>query len=206
MYCAQNLKLLHNLQSLYSPLSYHSLHSLLCYSHSLQSPHPIHFLHFLLPLGHCVDYVEPLKTAFREKRFVVREFTYDAAKAGGLDGQIQAASVEVQEVHTNIVHWCKAHFGEVYSGWIHLKVIRGFIESVLRYGLPLDFLPVFIEPNMKREKQLKVALADTISRLRPELAKKAAIDAEEDEDDTDNLPFVCQKFSVIGSGASSEGK
>lgn len=153
-----------------------------------------------------MDYVEPIKTAFREKRFVVREFTYDAAKAGGLDGLIQAANLEVQEVHTNIVRWCKTRFGEVYSGWIHLKVIRGFIESVLRYGLPLDFLPVFIEPNMKREKQLKAALADTISRLRPELTKKAALDAEEDDDDTDNLPFVCQKFTVIGSSASSEGK
>jgi hypothetical protein len=78
-----------------------------------------------------------------------------------------------------------------------LKVIRGFIESVLRYGLPLDFLPVFIEPNMKKEKQLKTALAEIISRLRPELAKKAEVDAEEDEEDAENLPFVCQKFSGI---------
>ena len=29
---------------------------------------------------------------------------------------------------------------------------------MLRYGLPLDFLPVFVEPNMKREKALKVRI------------------------------------------------
>jgi V-type H+-transporting ATPase subunit C len=142
-----------------------------------------------------VDYVEPLKSAFREKRFVIREFIYDPSKAGGLDGQIEKANTECQQVHQTIVRWCQAHFGEVYSGWVHLKVIRGFIESVLRYGLPLDFLPVFIEPNMKKEKQLKTALAEIISRLRPELAKKAEVDAEEDEEDAENLPFVCQKFS-----------
>jgi V-type H+-transporting ATPase subunit C len=146
-----------------------------------------------------VDYVEPLKSAFREKRFVIREFVYDPSKAGGLDGQIDKASTECQQVHQTIGRWCQAHFGEVYSGWIHLKVIRGFIESVLRYGLPLDFLPVFIEPNMKKEKQLKTALAEIISRLRPELTKKAELDAEEDEEDAENLPFVCQKFSGITS-------
>ena len=43
-------------------------------------------------------------------------------------------------------------------------MVRGFIESVLRYGLPLDFLPVFVEPNMKREKALKVSVvADAIT-------------------------------------------
>jgi V-type H+-transporting ATPase subunit C len=153
-------------------------------------------------LGKSVNYIEPLKTAFREKRFVMREFSYDAAKAGGLDGQIATADTEVKQVHHTIERWCLAHFGEVYSGWVHLKVIRGFIESVLRYGLPLDFLPVFIEPNMKREKQLKIALADTISRLRPELTKKADAETEEDEEDSENLPFVCQKFAVIGASAT----
>ena len=152
--------------------------------------------------GNSVDYIEPLKTAFREKRFVVREFSYDPAKAGGLDGQIEVANAEVKQVHQTIVRWCQAHYGEVYSGWVHLKVIRCFIESVLRYGLPLDFLPVFIEPNMKREKQLKVALADTISRLRPELTKKVETEIEEDEEDSENLPFVCQKFAVIGAGSA----
>lgn len=125
---------------------------------------------------------------------------------GGLDGLITTATAEVQQVHQTIVRWCQAHYGEAYSGWIHLKVIRGFIESVLRYGLPLDFLPVFIEPNMKKEKQLKGTLIDTISRMRPELAKQKMelAEAEEEEDDTENLPFVCQKFTVIGAGVEEK--
>ena len=72
--------------------------------------------------GNNVDYVEPLKHAFRDKRYIVREFNYDAAKSGGLDGQISAAASEVQQVHQTIVRWCQAHYGEAYSGWIHLKV------------------------------------------------------------------------------------
>jgi V-type H+-transporting ATPase subunit C len=144
-----------------------------------------------------------LKAAFREKRFVMREFIYDASKAGSLDGLIQQASTEVQQVHQTIIRWCQAYYGEAYSGWIHLKVIRGFVESVLRYGLPLDFLPVFIEPNMKREKALKQSLLDAVCRISPQLAARKGDAAEEEEDeDTDNLPFVCQKFPVIGASAS----
>jgi V-type H+-transporting ATPase subunit C len=160
----------------------------------------------LVALGNIVDYVEPLKVAFREKRFVMREFSYDASKAGGLDGQIQQASTELQQVHQTIIRWCQAHYGEAYSGWIHLKVIRGFAESVLRYGLPLDFLPVFIEPNMKREKVLKQTLLDTICRIRPQLAARKSDGGEEDEEeDSENLPFVCQKFTVIGA-SNAEAK
>merc|ERR1712161_75144 len=32
--------------------------------------------------------------------------------------------------------------GEVFVAWMHIKVIRVFAESVLRYGLPVDFTSV----------------------------------------------------------------
>eukprot|EP00607_Mallomonas_marina_P010101 CAMPEP_0182419166 /NCGR_PEP_ID=MMETSP1167-20130531/3566_1 /TAXON_ID=2988 /ORGANISM="Mallomonas Sp, Strain CCMP3275" /LENGTH=387 /DNA_ID=CAMNT_0024593831 /DNA_START=227 /DNA_END=1390 /DNA_ORIENTATION=- len=152
--------------------------------------------------GHMVDYVEPFKVAAREKRLTVREFVFDPSKAGGLDQQIDHAKWELQQVHTTIVRWCKAHYGEVYSGWVHLKVIRGFVESVLRYGLPVDFLSVFIEPNMKREKQLRTALSKAMDHLHQGIA------VEEDEEDagddnTDLLPYVCHKFSVVGAAGIS---
>jgi V-type H+-transporting ATPase subunit C len=92
------------------------------------------------------------------------------------------------------VRWCRAHYGEVYAGWIHLKVIKGFVESVLRYGLPVDFLSVFVEPNMKREKQQMSSLVEAIGKLRTELKVEATTDEDPDED-TDNLPFVFHKFN-----------
>lgn len=50
-----------------------------------------------------MDYITPFKTAARDKRFTVREFVFDPAKAGGLDGQIDQAKYELQQVHTTIV-------------------------------------------------------------------------------------------------------
>jgi V-type H+-transporting ATPase subunit C len=153
-----------------------------------------------------VDYVEPLKVAFREKRFMVRDLVYDPSKAGGVDGAIQHAEAEMTQVRNAALRWCRAHFGEVYSGWMHLKLIQGFVESVLRYGLPVDFVTFLVEPNLKVEKEVRNRLTNTILKLRPELQMKKLLQAEEEDgeggDDTDALPYVCLKFAIIGASSN----
>lgn len=157
-------------------------------------------------IGKTSSFFEPLKVAMREKKFTLREFTYDGNKSNSIDRQIEVAKQQVDQTRTSIIRWCQTHYGEVYSGWVHLKVIRCFVESVLRYGLPVNFVSMFVEPNMQKERQIKASLLTTVSQLRPELvSKKLEIDEEEQEtDESENLPFVCQKFNVIG--ASSEVK
>lgn len=148
--------------------------------------------------GKFVDYVELFKNAAREKRLTVRDFSFEASKAGGLEGQVEQAKWEVQQVLTTIIRWCKAHYGEVYSGWMHLKCIRTFVESVLRYGLPVDFLAVLVEPNMKKEKQCQAQLTSAIEKMRSELVAHKHDDEELDNDDPDNLTYVCHKFMIGG--------
>ena len=100
------------------------------------------------------------------------------------------------------MRWCQSHFGEVYSAWIHLKVIQAFVESVLRYGLPVDFTSFFMRPDSKIEKEVKDKLTATILNVRPELRPKKGLIEDEDEEDSDvNLPYVCLKFSAVGSAA-----
>ena len=159
-----------------------------------------------------MDYLEPTKLAFREKKFLVREFAYDAAKAGGVDGAIEQGEAEMAQVRSVSLRWCRAHFGEVYSGWMHLKVIQAFVESVLRYGLPVDFVTFLLEPNMRVEKEVKARLLNTVLQLRPELHTKRLLLAEEDDEDggggsgeADSLPFVCLKAPILGIGGTSAG-
>lgn len=154
--------------------------------------------------GTYVDYVEPLKAAFREKRYTVRDMNYNPEGAGGVDAAIQQGEHELRTLRSTLLRWCKSHFGEVYSAWMHLKLVQGFVESVLRYGLPVDFITCLIEPNMRVEKEFKKQLTNTILTMRPELKlKKMLIDDEEDdEDDTDGLPYVCLRFPIIGASSS----
>jgi len=51
--------------------------------------------------GHFVDYVAPLKAAFREKKYVMRDFSFQPGRSGslgGLDVQIEAAANELKQV------------------------------------------------------------------------------------------------------------
>lgn len=70
--------------------------------------------------------------------------------------------------------------------------------NITSCGYVVDFLAAFVEPNMKKEKVLLTTLTKTITKLRPELVEAEEED-EEEGDGTDHLPFVCQKFNVIGN-------
>ncbi len=55
--------------------------------------------------GKFSDYIEPLKACFRDKRFVIRDFTYDPAKAGSLDATIEKSKMEVQQTTATLIRW-----------------------------------------------------------------------------------------------------
>jgi V-type H+-transporting ATPase subunit C len=151
--------------------------------------------------GVIVDYVESIKVSFRDNRYIVRDFLFDSSKSGGIDGEIQKCQLEMKQVRAATVRWCKAHFGEVFNAFIHLKVIQAFVESVLRYGLPVDFVAFFLEPNLKKEKELMALLTHSVVRMRPELKMKKILGEEEEteDQDTQHLPYVCHKFALVGN-------
>jgi V-type H+-transporting ATPase subunit C len=55
--------------------------------------------------------------------------------------------------------WCRAAYGEAFSALVHLLVVRLFVESILRYGLPPAFLAAVVRPARKQEARLRAALA-----------------------------------------------
>lgn len=92
--------------------------------------------------GVFVDYVEAFKGAVREKRFVARNFTFDPAAVDNAKKAQERAVIDQQQTLAQLIKWCKAHYGEAMTAWMHIKVIRTFVEAVLRYGLPVDYTTV----------------------------------------------------------------
>ena len=56
------------------------------------------------------------------------------------------------------MRWCKTHYGDAFVAWMHIKVIRVFVESVLRYGLPVDFTAVLYKVHPGKDTDLTNAL------------------------------------------------
>lgn len=65
---------------------------------------------------------------------------------------------DLKKQWSRLVQWGKTYFSETFTSWIHLKAVRLFVESVLRYGLPANFQGALLEPAKKKEKSLRQAL------------------------------------------------
>lgn len=100
---------------------------------------------------------EEFKVAAQSSRFLVRDYDFAASyeqyqraqlEGDGMD-QLTLAKREFSDASLQLMHWCKTHFGDAFMAWIHVKAIRLFVESVLRYGLPVNFAAALVKPNKK---------------------------------------------------------
>jgi V-type H+-transporting ATPase subunit C len=69
------------------------------------------------------------------------------------------AETAFEKSRQQLRRWAKAHYGEVFVAWLHVKCIRVFVEAVLMYGLPVNFLAALVKPNKKNaEKKIRQQL------------------------------------------------
>lgn len=53
------------------------------------------------------------------------------------------------DTQTELLKLTRVNFSEAYQILAHLKCVRLFVESVLRYGLPADYAGVIVRPEPK---------------------------------------------------------
>ncbi|CAD5220818.1 unnamed protein product [Bursaphelenchus okinawaensis] len=102
--------------------------------------------------------IDEYKGKCRERKFIVRDFVYDeqTLKASKMDRDKLVQ--EKQRQYAPLVRWLKINFGEIFSAYIHVKALRVFVESVLRFGLPVNFQSAIMEPQKGAQKKLRTEL------------------------------------------------
>ena len=108
--------------------------------------------------GTKIDFEEEFANACREKRYVLRDFKWDPSAASKSAMALEQLQVEVDGMKSALMRWCKTHYGDAFVAWMHIKVIRVFVESVLRYGLPVDFTAVLYKVDSGKEARLTQSL------------------------------------------------
>lgn len=109
--------------------------------------------------------VDEFKLHAREKKFVVRDFTYNEEELAAGKNEITKLVTDKKKQFGPLVRWLKVNFSECYCAWIHVKALRVFVESVLRYGLPVNFQAILIHPNKKNQKRLRDVLNQLYGHL-----------------------------------------
>ncbi|XP_056248627.1 V-type proton ATPase subunit C 1-B isoform X2 [Seriola aureovittata] len=130
------------------------------------------------------------KAKAQESKFTVREYGFDLEEKK--QQEMKQLSVHKKEQYGIFVCWLKVHFSEVFIAWIHLKGLRVFVESVLRYGLPVNYQALLLQTDRKRSKKVREELDSLFMHLDPTAtASKTDVSCD--------IPGLCQQeyFSYI---------
>nr|UJH94533.1 Vma5 [Starmerella bombicola] len=100
-------------------------------------------------------YAKELETKLREAKCVPRERPDEDANAENAAQQKKdEADIRASErrQRSEVERLAAVTFSDIIKAWGHVKIIRVFVESVLRYGLPTSYVTASFVPNGSPEK------------------------------------------------------
>ncbi|KAH9835754.1 ATPase V1 complex subunit C [Rhodofomes roseus] len=107
--------------------------------------------------------LEDFVSKCRENKYIVRDFIYSDEALDKQREELELADSTEKELWTELLQLSRTNFSEAFQLLVHIKVLRLFIESVLRYGLPASYTGFIIKPEPKATKR-------TLQTLQAQLA------------------------------------
>lgn len=107
---------------------------------------------------------QDFKKACERYKFKVRDFTYDEQRNDLSKIEKEKLGTKKEEMKRELNGWCQSAFSEIFLNWIHLKAVRVFVESILRYGLPPNFV-TFLVRSEGKERQIHKIFRDECKEL-----------------------------------------
>ncbi|KAG2160086.1 ATPase V1 complex subunit C [Suillus bovinus] len=117
----------------------------------------------------------------RENKFIVRDFIYSEEQIAKEGEDLDVADTTEKELWTELLRLSRTYFSESFQIFLHLKILRLFVESVLRYGLPANYVGLAIRPESKYTKKTLSVLTNHLSYLRPRSSSRAQTHSTADE-------------------------
>ena len=84
----------------------------------------------------------------REQKWTPRDYSL---KQGGQEAErkeLEKVRTEEKQLWGETLRLARINWGEAVMAWIHVLTLRVFVETVLRYGLPLSFVSGLIQVHI----------------------------------------------------------
>ncbi|VBB72753.1 Putative vacuolar ATP synthase subunit C [Podospora comata] len=101
----------------------------------------------------------------REHKWTPRQYKYVEGGKEEEQRELQRVEKEARKVRAEALLLGRTGWGESVMIWAHVMTLRVFVETVLRYGLPLEFASALIRTTPKQAKKVKTALDSAYSYL-----------------------------------------
>lgn len=101
----------------------------------------------------------------REHKWTPREFKYSEELVADLRQEQQVASELERKLWGDVIRLSHAAYSDIIQNWAHIKAIRIFVEAVLRYGLPPNFINTALLVPVKSKKKIEETLVNKFGYL-----------------------------------------
>lgn len=140
--------------------------------------------------------------AAREHKWHPRtDFTYSEETLNNLRKEFDLTRATESKTKNDVLRLAKTAYLEIYASWFHIKAIRIYVESVLRYGLPPQFdafLLRFTDANLKAIDKARKELVDKYGYLGGDsFSNKSSLHEYASLVDTEYEPFVLYEAEVV---------
>lgn len=110
-------------------------------------------------------FADEFKVNCIKNRFIVRNFVYNEETLEKRAEHRQMLQKKCEDMQKALKKWLSKNSAELYIALVHTKLLRVFVESILRYGIPADFQVVLIEPMKDSQKKVRNALQKLYQHL-----------------------------------------
>ncbi|CAD6590511.1 MAG: Vacuolar ATP synthase subunit C [Alectoria sarmentosa] len=147
----------------------------------------------------------------RESKWTPRDFKYREGGKEEEQMEIERVGKDERRVWGEALSLGRMAWGEAVMAWVHVLALRVFVETVLRYGLPLQFVCGLVRTTPKLAKKARSSLDVSYSYLagnafgRDKKGRVAKDDSATSADmqaaghmgnDGDYSAYVCYEFEI----------
>jgi len=110
------------------------------------------------------DHVSGYLRVLKKAGFQCQEFTFDSDAYSANKNLESQLKNDLRTSNEKLYNKCKKSFEELFTALVHLKIMRTYVDGVLRFGIPPNFLLGIIKPsNSKAEERVKHKLTEAFS-------------------------------------------
>ncbi|KAB5580136.1 hypothetical protein GE09DRAFT_1212591 [Coniochaeta sp. 2T2.1] len=101
----------------------------------------------------------------REQKWTPRQYKYVEGGREEEQRELDRVAREEKKVWGEALRLGRTQWSESVMIWAHVMTLRVFVETVLRYGLPLEFVAALVKTTPKKAPNVKKALDSAYSYL-----------------------------------------
>lgn len=145
------------------------------------------------------DNIEDYKTACKDRKWNVREFTFNPELIEENQKKNLQLINEYRNLQDHYSTFLHDTFSQLFVYWMHIKALRVFVESRLLYGFKTEFKSFLIETTNKNIPKIHKALSTVFNDGMESNGKDDDDNADLTAEDADLVySYFCSKINLVG--------